>query len=399
MNPAMPNSRPSGPLSFSPTPGALTQQSSGVPNSNIAAQQQQQLLMQKAQENQNQLQLDKSRVSLLLEINTELLKESLNLQATKAGAPGTDASEDLKTVEKSYNECMQRLKVNLAYLAAMADRRTASLPASPALLIPPSNIPSLVEPYKKLQALFPGINNGGTTATNAQPGHSRTGSQNTMMNPALKSGMPNQQAQLSHVSPPPPPHQQPQPQQPNAGQHPLGQAQSHPQQSLQSVTLSQNQTGSIAPTMMQNVMQNHLQAGPLQNMNPMAQMAQMSPHQQQQLQQIQQIQQQQALNRQQQQQQNPQIAMHPQQAGQMGINTMNFNPGFYLQQAQMQAQMMRPQQNPRMLAVSNSAGIGSAGMMAPTMNPSIPGIDPMFGSGEMNWNFGMPGNWSMSGGG
>ncbi|KAF3935879.1 hypothetical protein ABW20_dc0101315 [Dactylellina cionopaga] len=278
----------------------------------------------------------------------------------------------------------------------MADRRTATLPASPALLVPPSNIPSLNEPYKKLQALFPGINGGAPTMGHPQGGHARGPSHTPTTNPALKPNPQNQQSQMAHS---PPPQPQSQSQQVNANQHTLSQPQPHPQQSpLQPVSISQNQGGIMAPAMMQNVMQNHIHSGAIPNMNHMSQMNQMSPHQQQQLQQIQQIQQQQALNRQQ-QQQNPQMAMHQQQAGQLNMNAMNFNPGFYLQQAQMQVQMMRPQQNPRMMAVTNPAGMVSTGMMAPTMNPSMSGMDPMFGSGEMNWNFGMPGNWGMGGAG
>ncbi|KAK6507361.1 hypothetical protein TWF481_005798 [Arthrobotrys musiformis] len=397
MNPAaLANNRAAVPVSFSPAQAgalALAQQPGAtVPNSNLAAQQQQQLLMQKAQENQNQLQLEKSRVSLLLEINTELLKESLNLQATKAAASAApDTTEDMKALEKSYNECLQRLKVNLAYLAAMADRR-ASTPAAPALLVPPSNIPSLIEPYKKLQALFPGISSAMAAVPNPQTGHARGNSQAAMANPAVKP-LPNQQPQLPQSSPPP----QQQPQQLNPNQHPLSQAQTHPQQQpIQPGAMPQNQNPAVAASMMQNVMQNPMH-GAMQNMGHMPQMNQMSPHQQQQLQQIQQIQHQQALNRQQQQQQNPQLAMHQQQSGQMNMGPMNFNPGFYLQQAQMQAQMMRPQQNPRMMGVTNAAGMGSTGIMAPTMAPTMAGMDPMFGTGEMNWNFGMPGNWGMGG--
>ncbi|KAF3272349.1 hypothetical protein TWF970_010162 [Orbilia oligospora] len=398
MNPALANNRAAVPGPFSPAQAGALAQPSGttVQNSNLAAQQQQQLLMQKAQENQNQLQLEKSRVSLLLEINTELLKESLHLQAAKAAGATTETTEDVKALEKSYNECLQRLKVNLAYLAAMADRRTSTLPAAPALLLPPSNIPSLIEPYKKLQSLFPGISSAVTAVPNPQPGHTRGSSQVAMANPAIKT-IPNQ-SQLPQSSPPP----QQQPQQLNTNQHPLSQAQTHPQQqSIQPGAMPQNQIPAVASSMMQNIMQNPMH-GAMQNMSHMPQMNQMSPHQQQQLQQIQQIQHQQALNRQQQQQQqqqqqNPQLAMHQQQSGQMNMNAMSFNPGFYLQQAQMQAQMMRPQQNPRMMGVTNTAGIGSTGIMTPTMAPTMPGMDPMFGTGEMNWNFGMPGNWSMGG--
>ncbi|KAF3917378.1 hypothetical protein ABW21_db0203344 [Orbilia brochopaga] len=385
MNSTIPNSRSAGPIAFSPGQNAHSQPpSTPVSNSNLAAQQQQQLLMQKAQESQ----MDKSRVTLLLEINAELLRESLNLQKEKAAAAATpDSPEDLRTLEKNYNECMHRLKVNLAYLAAMADRRTATLPPSPALLAPPSNLPSLNEPYRRLQALFPNLN--GAT----QAGHSRGSSQIVLGNPTMKAVMSNQQPQLAHS----PPAQQPQPPQANSGQHAVSQPQALPPPApLQPPAVSQNQSGSIAPAMMQNVLQNHIHPGAMAGMSHMPQMSQMSPHQQQQLQQIQQIQQQQVLNRQ--QQQNPQMGMH-QQPGQMNINPMNFSPGFYLQQAHMHAQMMRPQQNPRMMAVTNAAGMASAGMMAPALTPSMPGIDPMFGSGDMNWNFGMQGNWGMGGGG
>ncbi|KAK6346966.1 hypothetical protein TWF696_007061 [Orbilia brochopaga] len=386
MNPTMAGNRPAGPIAFSPGQNTHSQPpSTPVSNSNLAAQQQQQLLIQKAHESQ----MDKSRVTLLLEINAELLRESLNLQSAKAAAAATpDSPEDLKALEKNYNECMHRLKVNLAYLAAMADRRTATLPPSPALLAPPSNLPSLNEPYKRLQALFPNLN--GTP----QAAHSRGNSQTVLGNPNLKAAMQSQQPQLAHS----PQTQQPQPPQASASQHAVSQPQALPPQTpLQPAAVSQNQSGSIAPAMMQNVLQNHIHPGAMANMNHMPQMSQMSPHQQQQLQQIQQIQQQQVLNRQ--QQQNPQMGMHQQQPSQMNMNPMNFNPGFYLQQAHMQAQMMRPQQNPRMMAVTNAAGMASAGMMAPTLTPSMPGIDPMFGSGDMNWNFGMQGNWGMGGGG
>jgi hypothetical protein len=58
--------------------------------STIAAQQQQ-LLVSKAMETQNQLQLEKNRISLLLEINSELLKEVMDIQPT------------LKSVEEGKN--------------------------------------------------------------------------------------------------------------------------------------------------------------------------------------------------------------------------------------------------------------------------------------------------------
>jgi len=54
---------------------------------------------------------------------------------------------------------MRRLQANLAYLAAIADRshRPTPLPPSPAILVAPPELPNLVEPYKRLQSLFPGV--------------------------------------------------------------------------------------------------------------------------------------------------------------------------------------------------------------------------------------------------
>lgn len=48
---------------------------------------QQQLLLNRQMESQNQLQLDKSRVTLLLEINAELLRETVNLQSNGKSLP------------------------------------------------------------------------------------------------------------------------------------------------------------------------------------------------------------------------------------------------------------------------------------------------------------------------
>jgi len=69
-----------------------------IPNANsLAVQQQQQALMARAavesptrvsQETQSQIQTDKSRVTLLLEINSELLRETVTLQA--AGKPAQE---------------------------------------------------------------------------------------------------------------------------------------------------------------------------------------------------------------------------------------------------------------------------------------------------------------------
>lgn len=62
---------------------------------------QQQLLLNRQMESQNQLQLDKSRVTLLLEINAELLRETVNLQSTGKSLP-TQGEE--KTPDKGFYE-------------------------------------------------------------------------------------------------------------------------------------------------------------------------------------------------------------------------------------------------------------------------------------------------------
>lgn len=126
---------------------------------------------------------DKARVSTLLDINSMLLQEVVNLQAAgKAGAPppqGQDgnpstpeqASEANKNPAQKpspeYIECMRRLQSNLAYLAAIADRAKksgAAPPAAPAIMTPPPKLPSMNEIYGKLSELFPSAGNrtGGT---------------------------------------------------------------------------------------------------------------------------------------------------------------------------------------------------------------------------------------------
>ncbi|RPA92440.1 hypothetical protein L873DRAFT_1709977, partial [Choiromyces venosus 120613-1] len=110
-------------------------------------------------ETQNQLQLDKSRVTLILQINTELLRETINLQANGKGTGG----EENKTPDKGYIECMRRLQCNLAYLAAIADRShkpASQIPPSPTILLAPPGMPVLERMYKDLQGLYPGVKPG-----------------------------------------------------------------------------------------------------------------------------------------------------------------------------------------------------------------------------------------------
>ena len=80
---------------------------------------------------------EKARVTTLLDINSALLQEVINLQATgKAGsASNTDANPSDQAADPSkagqkpspeYMECMRRLQANLGYLATIADRAKKS---------------------------------------------------------------------------------------------------------------------------------------------------------------------------------------------------------------------------------------------------------------------------------
>lgn len=127
---------------------------------------------------------------MLLDINTQLLQEVVSLQAQgKAGTPSTQAQQSPikesatsptsatdpsnplnqslvdpskpsggKPPSPEYVECMRRLQANLSYLAAIADAKkkaSGTLPAGPAIMVPPPHLPNVAELYKKLNTLFP----------------------------------------------------------------------------------------------------------------------------------------------------------------------------------------------------------------------------------------------------
>ncbi|KAK1850137.1 glutamine repeat protein-1 [Colletotrichum chrysophilum] len=141
---------------------------------------------------------EQERFSLLLEINQELLYESMQLQHTLTelkkeaaptgeGDPARKPSQEETAVQQDYSHCMRRLQANLAYLAALADRKgNVQVPPSPAYLsspplnmtlkvrlqTPPGDVAEnnpdpttdrqerssyLTELYNKLQALFPNV--------------------------------------------------------------------------------------------------------------------------------------------------------------------------------------------------------------------------------------------------
>ncbi|KAF4984864.1 hypothetical protein FZEAL_17 [Fusarium zealandicum] len=139
---------------------------------------------------------DKERFSLLLDINHELLYESIQLQTTQqelkkehaadGNAGDKKPSEDETSLQLDYMQCMRRLQANLSYMAALADRKPeVKVPPCPAYLsAPPLNLavklraPALgadgsenkIDPvadreerdksikdlYSRLQAAFPG---------------------------------------------------------------------------------------------------------------------------------------------------------------------------------------------------------------------------------------------------
>lgn len=122
---------------------------------------------------------EEDRVTTLLEINSHLLQEVMNLQAQgKAGpanhqsptspnsgmdnanAGSSSPSEPSKGQPPSqeYADCMRRLQANLAFLAAIADasrKATGARPVGPAIMVPPPHLTSVHPLYQKLKALFP----------------------------------------------------------------------------------------------------------------------------------------------------------------------------------------------------------------------------------------------------
>ncbi|KAK7204214.1 hypothetical protein BZA70DRAFT_206263 [Myxozyma melibiosi] len=96
------------------------------------------------------LDLDRRRVTLVLEINAKLFRESIAIQQKHGDGGGEKARHD-----PIYVHCMKRLQVNLAYLAGVADRgKVAHAPPYPTILVAPPEISGLVEPYRQLQDLF-----------------------------------------------------------------------------------------------------------------------------------------------------------------------------------------------------------------------------------------------------
>ncbi|CAP97366.1 hypothetical protein E8E15_004934 [Penicillium rubens] len=112
---------------------------------------------------------EKARVAALLDINSALLQEVVNLQAAGKAGPASnpdtnspaseqpDASKANQKPSPEYIECMRRLQANLAYLATIADRAKKAggvVPQTPAIMTPPPNLPAVNELYARLNELF-----------------------------------------------------------------------------------------------------------------------------------------------------------------------------------------------------------------------------------------------------
>ncbi|KAJ5918041.1 hypothetical protein N7454_010416 [Penicillium verhagenii] len=97
---------------------------------------------------------EKVRMTTLLDINSTLLEEIVNLQMSgKAGSGSNDGTIAPQKPSQEYIDCMRRLQANLSYLASITDKQKR-LPA-PALMTPPPSMPILNESYQKLNELFP----------------------------------------------------------------------------------------------------------------------------------------------------------------------------------------------------------------------------------------------------
>lgn len=136
-------------------------------------------LQQPAATNPQASAKEEERVTTLLEINSHLLQEVMNLQAqgkagpasqqsptspisgadnTNAGPTSPNDPSKSQPPSQEYADCMRRLQANLAFLAAIADasrKATGTRPVGPAIMVPPPHLTSVHPLYQKLKALFP----------------------------------------------------------------------------------------------------------------------------------------------------------------------------------------------------------------------------------------------------
>ncbi|KAF2759965.1 hypothetical protein EJ05DRAFT_484845 [Pseudovirgaria hyperparasitica] len=126
---------------------------------------------------------ERERMTLLLDINSELLQELSILQSQgKGGAGGgTDGPvgpgggmkpDGQQQASKDYLELLRRLQSNLAYQASTAERyggKVGQVQPGPAIMTAPASPPALKEMYARLQALFPGWKGSQTVKNSPGP--------------------------------------------------------------------------------------------------------------------------------------------------------------------------------------------------------------------------------------
>lgn len=92
--------------------------------------------------------LERQRASLVLEINQQLILCAIAHQH----------AENKDQPNSVYSNCIKRLQFNLTYLVSVADRNKPLMSNMfPQILTPPPDVPALVQPYRKLQQLYPEI--------------------------------------------------------------------------------------------------------------------------------------------------------------------------------------------------------------------------------------------------
>ncbi|CRG90840.1 hypothetical protein PISL3812_07886 [Talaromyces islandicus] len=159
------------------------------PTVQTEGQQQAQQTQQSAPQSPATASRERDRIGALLNINSALFREVVNLQAAgKAGAPAQPPGQDQqqagspapkpapndpsKKPSQEYVDCMRRLQANLAYLATIADRSKKpgnAVPPGPQILTPPPNVPGMEELYARLNELFPEAHRNPTTPAQQKP--------------------------------------------------------------------------------------------------------------------------------------------------------------------------------------------------------------------------------------
>lgn len=106
---------------------------------------------------------DAQRVTLLLEINMELIAEVSRLQSQgKGGACSPQQQAQLKSqgqpdnmASDEYIQTLRRVQANLGYLMPKAQNDPSKAPPGPAHMTPPAHMPQLQSLYDQLKELFP----------------------------------------------------------------------------------------------------------------------------------------------------------------------------------------------------------------------------------------------------